>query len=151
MAFKHEFLLFDGCDVNASEYTILVCDDEPHIRQIIAHKLSTAGFIVREAKNGRQALDAIIGPEQLRPSLVISDFQMPELNGLELCALLKTTLATANTPVLMLTARGYVISHDDLAKTNILDVIPKPFGVRQLLDRVRLMLGVQGERPKAAA
>ncbi|MFA6045072.1 MAG: response regulator [Phycisphaerales bacterium] len=137
--------------MNSSDFTILVCDDETHIRQMVAQKLAAAGFTVREAKNGRQALEAVTGPEQLRPSLVISDFQMPELNGMELCTLLKTTPATLDTPVLMLTARGYVLSRDDLSKTNIREVIAKPFGVRQLLERVRAILGVANESTRAAA
>ncbi|MBI1189529.1 MAG: response regulator [Tepidisphaera sp.] len=131
------------------DFTILVCDDETHIRQIVAMKLASAGFKVREAKNGRQALYAVIGPDQLRPHLVISDFQMPELNGMELCTQLKAFPGTEQTPVLMLTARGYVLSSDDLAKTNIREVIPKPFGVRQLLDRVRALLNI--EQPAKAA
>lgn len=116
---------------------------------MIAMKLAGAGFHVREAKNGQQGLDAVAGPEQLRPHLIISDFQMPELNGMEMCTLLKTTPGAESTPVLMLTARGYVLSKEDLSKTNIREVIPKPFGVRQLLDRVRAMLGIE-QAAKAA-
>ena len=138
--------------MNPSDYTILVCDDETHIRQIVAQKLAATGFKVREAKNGQQAMDAVTGPEQLRPSLVISDFQMPELNGLEMCTLLKSTPGTENTPVLMLTARGYVLSKDDLARTNIREVIAKPFGVRQLLERVLAIVGAgDKQHAKAAA
>ncbi len=121
--------------------TILICDDEIHIRQIVAQKLAAFGFRVREARNGREALDAILGPEQLRPRLIISDFQMPEVNGLDLCKQLKLTHGLETTPVLMLTGRGYVLSADDLALTNIQEVIPKPFGVRQLVERVRALVG----------
>lgn len=140
---------FDSFRVRESDFTILVCDDEPHIRQIVAQKLAGVGFKVHEAKNGRQALEAITGPTALRPNLIISDFQMPELNGMELCTLLKITPGADTTPVLMLTARGYVLSKDDLSKTNIREVIAKPFGVRQLLDRVRAMLGF--DQPAKAA
>jgi DNA-binding response OmpR family regulator len=122
---------------------ILVCDDEAHIRHIIAHKLRAAGFSVVEARNGEEALsllDAQIAKEG-SPSLVISDFQMPLITGLELCKVLKQRAATAGTPALMLTARGYVLTDEELAQTNIREVISKPFGVRQLLERVVKMLG----------
>jgi DNA-binding response OmpR family regulator len=117
---------------------ILVCDDEAHIRHIIAHKLRSVGFNVAEARNGEEAL-ALLSPsakEPVRPNLVITDFQMPMLTGLELCKTLKVRKETAKTPVLMLTARGYVLTDEELSQTNIRQVISKPFGVRQLLERV---------------
>src|SRR5438874_1676197 len=115
---------------------ILVCDDEAHIRHIIAHKLRASGFEVVEARNGQEALALLDAPGAGRLDFVISDFQMPLITGLELCTVLKTRAETAKTPVLMLTARGYILTDEELAQTNIRQVISKPFGVRQLLDRV---------------
>ncbi len=121
---------------------ILVCDDEAHIRHIIAHKLRAVGFNVAEARDGGEA-KALLDPgakEPLRPNLIITDYQMPQLTGLELCMLLKARPDTAKTPVLMLTARGYSLSKEDLAQTNIRQVISKPFGVKMLLERVAQVL-----------
>jgi DNA-binding response OmpR family regulator len=121
---------------------ILVCDDEAHIRHIIAHKLRGVGFNVVEARNGEEAM-ALLDPaakEPVRPNLVITDFQMPMVTGLELCKALRVRRDTAKTPVLMLTARGYTLTDEDLAQTNIRQVISKPFGVRQLLERVVTLL-----------
>jgi CheY-like chemotaxis protein len=117
---------------------ILVCDDEAHIRHIIAHKLRGVGFNVVEARNGQEAMSLLdpAGKNPLRPSLVITDFQMPLITGLELCKSLKVRSDTRQTPVLMLTARGYILTDEELAQTNIRQVISKPFGVRQLLERV---------------
>jgi two-component system phosphate regulon response regulator PhoB len=120
--------------------SILVCDDEAHIRHIIAHKLKNSGFNVAEARNGQEALTLLepnpASGERFRPDLVISDFQMPMITGLELCKVLRRRADTAKTPVLMLTARGYILTDDELGQTNIRQVISKPFGVRQLLERV---------------
>lgn len=133
---------------------ILVCDDEPHIRQIVAQKLTASGFTVREARNGREGLDAV-KRDGFAPDLIISDFQMPVLSGLEMCQAFKVLPQTASTPALMLTARGYILSEEELAKTNIRQVIPKPFGVKMLLDRVNSILSTdasgQSGVPRAAA
>lgn len=126
--------------------SILVCDDEAHIRHIVAHKLTSAGYVVREARNGQEGLDVVA--DGFRPDLVISDFQMPILSGLEMCQRLKQLPGTETTPVLMLTARGYILPEAELAQTNIRHVIDKPFGVRQLLERV---VGVLAEGTRRAA
>ena len=128
--------------MNATYATILVCDDEPHIRQIISHKLRSAGFTVVEARNGQEALALLDGgpATPLRPNLIITDLQMPLITGLELCQVARQRAGTSTTPVLMLTARGYVRTDEDLGRTNIRQVISKPFGVRQLLERVVKLL-----------
>jgi CheY-like chemotaxis protein len=118
--------------------TILVCDDEAHIRHIIAHKLKGAGFTVVEARNGQEALTLL--DQGGRPDLVISDFQMPLITGLELCKVMRQRTDTSAVPVVMLTARGYILTDEELAQTNIRKVISKPFGVRQLLELVVEML-----------
>ncbi len=129
--------------------TILVCDDEAPIRQIIAHKLRSAGHTVREVRNGQEGLDAVIR-EGLKPDLILSDFQMPVLSGLDMCKRLRESPPGADIPVLMLTARGYVLDESDLARTNIRAVIAKPFGVKQLLERVETLLnGPEGSRAAA--
>jgi DNA-binding response OmpR family regulator len=131
--------------------TILVCDDEAHIRHIIAYKLRGAGFGVLEAKNGHDAMTMLADPSVPTPSIVITDFQMPIVSGVELAKFLKRTPATSDTPVLMLTARGYVLTDEDLVSTNIRQVISKPFGVKQLLDRILHILGSGPALAQAAA
>lgn len=122
---------------------ILVCDDEAHIRQIIAHKLRGAGYEVVEAKNGKEGFEhASARP----PILVITDFQMPQMSGLEMCLSLASHVGTKHVPALMLTARGHIIAPSDLERTNVRQVIGKPFGVKQLMERVEAVLreGVRG-------
>lgn len=117
---------------------VLVCDDEAPIRQVIAHKLRANGYEVHEARTGKEGLDAVEGG--LTPDLVISDFQMPVMSGLDMCKALREHPRTSATPVLMLTARGYILPSEDLSATNIRLVIAKPFGVKQLMDRVTEVL-----------
>ena len=126
-------------NTNTNSYArILVCDDEAHIRQIIGRKLTAVGFQVVEARNGQEALALLDTDKQpaFKPDIVITDLQMPMITGLELCQVLRRRADTAHVPALMLTARGYILTPEDLALTNIRQVISKPFGVRQLVDKI---------------
>lgn len=109
---------------------VLVCDDEPHILNVVAAKLRNAGLEVITASDGRQAFE--LARVQV-PDLVFTDYQMPFLSGLELCAKLRSDAATRHIPAIMLTARGFSIREQDLANTNILKVLVKPFSLREVL------------------
>lgn len=117
---------------------ILVCDDELHIRAMIVAKLRAAGFDALEARTGDEGLALAT---KTTPSLIITDFQMPSMSGIEMATHLRLTPSTRDVPLIMLTARGYILTAEQLAATNIREVIPKPFGVRQLLLRVQVLLG----------
>lgn len=114
--------------------TIVIADDESPIRLVVGEKLRSAGFTVVEARDGEEALDLV---RAHRPLAVITDLQMPYMNGLELCTALRSDPATAEIPALLLTARGHVLSDEMLSKTNIKRVMSKPFGVRDLLAYVQ--------------
>ncbi len=117
--------------------TILVCDDEPHIVHVVAAKLKNAGFEVLTATDGQEALDIA---RQHVPSLLITDYQMPYLSGLELCARMRAEPELKNIPAIMLTARGFSINTTELTGTNIRELIPKPFSPREVLRIVRRVL-----------
>ncbi len=117
--------------------TILVCDDEPHIVHVVAAKLKNAGFEVLTATDGQEALDVA---RQHVPSLVITDYQMPYLSGLELCAKMRAEPELKNIPAIMLTARGFWINTTELDGTNIRELIPKPFSPREVLRIVQRVL-----------
>lgn len=120
-------------------HTILIADDEHHIRLVVAQRLREAGFTVVEARDGEEALDLALSSP---PDLVITDFQMPLLSGVELCMALRARKATAQIPAIMLTARGHAVKPDNLSQTNIKEVVSKPFSVRELLVRVQRVLGL---------
>lgn len=116
---------------------VLVADDEPHIRAIVAMKLRAAGYEVQEAGDGQEAL-AIC--RETCPHLVITDLQMPAMSGLELCQALKREAPTSHVPALLLTARGFLVSDEQLAGTNIRSVRSKPFSVRDVLSDAEKLL-----------
>ena len=134
----------DSTEHNPALPLVLVCEDEVHMRRLIVTKIRECGCEVMEARDGKQGLDLAAART---PALVITDFQMPNLSGIEMCQVLKTRPETASTPVFMLTARGYVLEPEALSATNIVDVLPKPFGVREFIDRVRRLLASTTRRP----
>jgi two-component system alkaline phosphatase synthesis response regulator PhoP len=116
---------------------IMVVDDESHILHVVSLKLRNAGFEVVTAADGEEAFDVAMNE---KPDLVITDFQMPFMTGLELCIKLKDTPLTSKTPALMLTARGFSLTAADLARTNIAGVLSKPFSPREVLAKVNELL-----------
>jgi len=116
---------------------ILVVDDEAHILHVVSLKLRNAGYEVITAGDGEEAFDLAM---QQSPDLIITDLQMPFMSGLELCERLKQQEATADIPALMLTARGFSLTQDDLARTNIVAVFSKPFSPREVLGKVQQMI-----------
>src|SRR6187402_2830737 len=93
-----------------AEKTILVADDESHILNVVSLKLRNAGFRVLTARDGQEALDIALAE---RPNLLITDYHMPQLSGLELCRRLKQEGVMENMPTIMLTARGYHLDARD--------------------------------------
>lgn len=116
---------------------VLVADDEPHIRQILVMKLKEAGFEVIACRDGGEALEKATAAA---PDLIITDLQMPQINGLELARRLREQAETAQVPVLMLTARGHIVPAAELAKTNIRELFSKPFSARAILEGVQRVL-----------
>jgi two-component system, OmpR family, alkaline phosphatase synthesis response regulator PhoP len=118
---------------------ILLCDDEIHILRAAEFKLRRAGYDVEIAGDGQEGWEAI---EARRPDLLITDCQMPRLDGVGLVQRVRQNPATAELPVFMLTAKGFELSHDDMARQwNVMAVIAKPFSPRELLQRVQAVLG----------
>jgi len=119
------------------EKKILVADDETHILHVVSLKLRNAGFNVLTARDGQEALE--LAQTEL-PDLIITDYHMPQLSGLELCQRLKQDPATSGIPAIMLTARGYHLEPHDTQQSGILRMLSKPFSPRQLLSTVNEML-----------
>jgi two-component system phosphate regulon response regulator PhoB len=117
--------------------TILVADDESHILHVVSLKLRNAGFRVLTARDGQEALEMA---QQEHPDLLITDYHMPQLSGLELCQRLKQDVRTSGIPAIMLTARGYHLEPQDTEQSGILRMLSKPFSPRHLLSTVTEVL-----------
>ena len=115
----------------------LVVDDEVPIVHVVAVKLRNNGFEVITAENGAVALE--LAREQ-KPDVVITDFQMPVMTGLELIENLRKNEETADIPVIMLTARGFAIEDEQRDNLKISDCISKPFSPRELLQAVEAVI-----------
>lgn len=112
-----------------STKTLLIVDDEACITFMLASRFRELGYDVRTAENG---LDALNLAKDVAPTAVISDFQMPRMDGLELARRLKADPRTASVPIVMLTARGHRLSPREIQETGIQHVMPKPFSAREL-------------------
>jgi len=119
---------------------ILVADDEAHVTNVVALKLRKAGFDVVTAGNGAEALEQA---KAQRFGLVITDCQMPEMDGLALCQRLRDDPDTCEIPAIMLTGRGFEISEADTQATNIRRILPKPFSPREVLATVQELLAAE--------
>ena len=121
---------------------ILLCDDEIHILRAAEFKLKRAGFDVRVASDGQEAWELI---EAQPPDILVTDYQMPRMDGFQLTQRVRENPDLEDLPILMLTAKGFEISHEELAqKWNVRGVITKPFSPRELLQTVQKIL--DGER-----
>src|SRR3982750_3072697 len=117
--------------------TILVADDESHILHVVSLRLRNAGYRVVTARDGAEALEMA---QAERPDLLITDYHMPQLSGLELCQRLKADPSTSTIPTIMLTARGYHLEPHDTERSGILRMLSKPFSPRHLLATVNEVL-----------
>ena len=131
--------------MSAPPLKILVIDDEPPIRKLLRMGLSTQGYEIVEAPNGKASLELLAQ----KPNLIILDLGLPDIQGLEL---LRTIRARDDAvPIVVLSSRG-----DEVGKVEALDLgaddyVTKPFGMEELLARMRTalrhQLQVHGERP----
>ena len=119
--------------------SVLLCDDEFHILRAAEFRIKRAGYDVRTASDGEEALELI---EAHVPDVLVTDCQMPRLDGWELVRRVRANPATAELPVLMLTARGFDPDTEEFVeKWNVVELIAKPFSPRRLLQSVSRALG----------
>jgi two-component system, OmpR family, phosphate regulon response regulator PhoB len=117
--------------------TILVVEDEPPLQKLLAYNLEAAGFTVLQAFDGEEALTLI---DERAPDLVLLDWMLPQLSGLEICRRLRRRPDTAHLPIIMLTARGEEPDRLRGLDTGADDFIAKPFSPAELIARVRAVL-----------
>jgi two-component system, OmpR family, alkaline phosphatase synthesis response regulator PhoP len=125
--------------------TILAVDDEPHILHVVSLKLKNAGYTVLTAKDGEEALEtAAAGPLDL----LITDYQMPGMSGLELARRIHAEPGRRQLPTILLTAHGLALEQVEMGQAGITIRLSKPFSPREMLERVQELLSA---RQQAAA
>ncbi len=113
---------------------ILVVEDEPALRDTLSYNLKKGGFAVEVVGDGRSALESA---RQLKPDLIILDLMLPEIDGFEVCRILRKEMIT---PILMLTARDDEIDRVVGLEMGADDYLTKPFSMRELMARVKAQL-----------
>ncbi|ACK65209.1 response regulator receiver modulated diguanylate cyclase [Rippkaea orientalis PCC 8801] len=116
------------------EFLILVVDDISKNVQLLIEILDTVGYATTFAIGGKQALERV---KSVKPDLILLDLMMPEINGLEVCKILKSDEATANIPILFLTASNDKEHLIKAFEQGAVDYVTKPFKVPELLARVK--------------
>ncbi len=122
---------------------ILVVDDEPDALEVLGFKLKEAGYTPIFAKDGTRAIAAA---RDERPALIVLDLMLPEVDGLEVCKILRRDAATAMIPILMLTAKATEMDRVIGLELGADDYVTKPFSPRELVLRIKKLLA----RTKAA-
>jgi two-component system phosphate regulon response regulator PhoB len=116
---------------------ILVVDDEAAQREIIVYNLEAAGFEVMSADNGE---DAVLMVQEEHPNLIVLDWMMPKLSGLEVCRQLRSNKETKAIPIILLSARSEDVDKVRGLEIGADDYVSKPFSVVELMARINAQL-----------
>ena len=116
---------------------VLVADDEVHIVNVVAMKLRNNGFDVVTADNGADAYKLCC---EEKPDIIITDYQMPQMTGIELIEKVRSNPDLQHIPIIMLTARGFAIEDEQKEKLNVAECLSKPFSPKELLGYVESVL-----------
>ena len=131
--------------MSADQPTVLVVEDEASQREVLRYNLEAEGFRVAAAGNGEEALVML---DEEEPDVIVLDWMLPNLSGIEICRQIKTRPETRGVPVIMLSARSEEIDRVRGLETGADDYVVKPYSLRELMARVKAQL--RRARPAAA-
>ncbi len=123
--------------MSADHPQVLVVEDEPAQREVLAYNLEAEGYGVAKAETGDDALMLV---DETQPDVIILDWMLPGISGIEICRRLKSNLDTRKIPVIMLTARSEEADRVRGLETGADDYVVKPYSVIELMARVRTQL-----------
>ncbi len=126
--------------INGITKTIHIVEDEPDIRETLAYNLSQEGFKVSEFSDAESCLDKI---QKKKPDLLILDLMLPGMSGLDLCKEIRADKSLQNLAIIMLTAKGEEVDRIIGFELGADDYVTKPFSVRELILRVKVILKKQ--------
>ncbi len=118
-------------------HLILSVDDEQDVTRLVAFHLRRAGYDVMTAANGREALDAV---RERRPTLILLDLMLPDIDGFGVCEILRGQPDTATIPIILLTAWATPDARNLGLDLGALDYLTKPFSPRDLVARVNQLV-----------
>ena len=128
--------------INGITKTIYIVEDEPDIRETLAYNLSQEGFKVSEFSDAESCLNKI---QKKKPDLLLLDLMLPGISGLDLCKEIRTDINLKNLAIIMLTAKGEEVDRIIGFELGADDYVTKPFSVRELILRVKVILKKQTE------
>ncbi|MDJ0993968.1 MAG: phosphate regulon transcriptional regulator PhoB [Dinoroseobacter sp.] len=117
--------------------SVLLVEDEPAQREVLSYNLEAEGFRVAQAENGDEALLLV---EEETPDIIVLDWMLPAVSGIEVCRRLKTSPETRSIPIIMLSARSEEVDRVRGLETGADDYVVKPYSVIELMARVRAQL-----------
>jgi two-component system, OmpR family, phosphate regulon response regulator PhoB len=117
--------------------TILVVEDEPAQREVLSYNFEAEGFDVTTAENGEEALLLV---DEVAPDIIVLDWMLPNVSGIEVCRRLKSRAETRAIPVIMLSARSEEVDRVRGLETGADDYVIKPYSLVELMARVRTQL-----------
>lgn len=130
--------------MSANQPSVLIVEDEPAQREVLAYNLGAEGFHVVQAGDGEEAL--LLVQEEV-PDIIVLDWMMPNLSGIEVCRRLKSRPKTRDIPIIMLSARSEEVDKVRGLETGADDYVIKPYSVKELMARVRSQ--IRRVRPSA--
>ncbi|MCY3997525.1 MAG: phosphate regulon transcriptional regulator PhoB [Rhodobacter sp.] len=116
---------------------ILVVEDEPAQREVLIYNLESGGFDVVRAETGDEALLLV---DEERPDIVILDWMLPGVSGIEICRRLRLRSSTRNVPIIMMSAKSEEVDRVRGLETGADDYVVKPFSIAEMIARVRTQL-----------
>ena len=123
--------------MGADQPSVLLVEDDPAQREVLAYNLEAEGFGVAKAETGD---DALMMVDEAQPDIIILDWMLPGVSGIEICRRLKSNTSTRKIPVIMLTARSEEADRVRGLETGADDYVIKPYSVIELMARVRTQL-----------
>lgn len=122
--------------------TVLIVDDDPDIRELITWKLGQAGYSTLVAGDGEAGLvaAATTDADGRLPDLILVDWMMPKMSGIDVCKALRDNPATARIPLILLTANAQEADVERGFAAGVDDYIAKPFSPREMLGRIQAVL-----------
>jgi two-component system phosphate regulon response regulator PhoB len=123
--------------MSTEQPTVLLVEDEPAQREVLGYNLEADGFRVLTAGNGEEALMMVA---EAPPDIIVLDWMMPNVSGIEVCRQLKTRSETRGIPIIMLSARSEEVDRVRGLETGADDYVVKPYSLVELMARVRAQL-----------